>query len=183
MMPEYPGYSCYLSADAVSFLVGLSKQKQQKIIDLAERIAMSPELIGDYQTTDAKGRLIDNILLDLVLFVLITLRMSAPAHAELASEPIPWSEIGARAGAEYDGDGLSIMPGKDGAIIHSVFQRLRGEATPEGLCLGPRTLRAFLGLGLPFRGLYTGITAGPWLLCATHAVARPGHRLGQCRRA
>lgn len=63
-MPELPGYTCYLSAEAVSFVVGLPKQKQRKVIDLVERIAMSPEFISDYQTTDAQGRPIDNLLLE-----------------------------------------------------------------------------------------------------------------------
>lgn len=67
-MAELPGYRCYLSAEAVSFVVGLPKQKQRKVIDLAERIVASPELIGDYQTTDAKGRSIDNLLLEEFLF-------------------------------------------------------------------------------------------------------------------
>ena len=63
-----PGYRCYLSAEAVSFVVALPKQKQRKVIDLAERIAASPELVGDFQTTDAKGRPIDNLLLEEFLF-------------------------------------------------------------------------------------------------------------------
>jgi len=67
-MAELPGYSCYLSAEAVSFVVGLPKHKQRKVIDLSERIAASPELISDYQTTDVKGRPIDNLLLEEFLF-------------------------------------------------------------------------------------------------------------------
>lgn len=63
-------------------------------------------------------------------------------HTELSETPaeaIPWSEIGAKAGADYEGDGLSITPNGDGAILNSIFQRLRGEATPEGLWLQSTT--------------------------------------------
>ena len=48
---------------------------------------------------------------------------------------IPWSEIGAKAGANYQGDGLAVTPTESGARLHCVFQRLDGEATPEGLWL------------------------------------------------
>lgn len=67
-MPERFDYICYLSAEAVSFIVGLSKQKQRKAIDLAERIAASPESISDYQTLDVQGRTIENLLLEEFLF-------------------------------------------------------------------------------------------------------------------
>ena len=52
-----------------------------------------------------------------------------------ANAPIPWDQIGAKAGADYKGDGLSVTPTTDGARLHCVFQRLDGEATPEGLWL------------------------------------------------
>src|SRR6267378_2558538 len=48
---------------------------------------------------------------------------------------IPWSQLGARAGADYQGDGLAISPTADGARLRCVFQRLEGEATREGLWL------------------------------------------------
>ncbi len=48
---------------------------------------------------------------------------------------IPWNEIGAKAGADYQGDGLAVTPTESGARLHCVFQRLDGEATPEGLWL------------------------------------------------
>ncbi len=57
-----------LFAEAVAFVLALPKQKQLKVIDLAERIAGSPELISDYQTTDAKGRPIENLLLEEFLY-------------------------------------------------------------------------------------------------------------------
>jgi hypothetical protein len=48
---------------------------------------------------------------------------------------IPWNEIGAKAGADYKGDGLAVTPTESGAHLHCVFQRLDGEATSEGLWL------------------------------------------------
>ncbi len=67
-MPELPDYTCYLSAEAVSFVVGLPKQRQWKVIDLVERIAAFPGFISDYQTMDTQGRSIDNLLLEEFLF-------------------------------------------------------------------------------------------------------------------
>src|SRR5438093_1104077 len=51
------------------------------------------------------------------------------------SATIPWSQISAKAGADYQGDGLGVMPTADGARLRCVFQRLEGEATREGLWL------------------------------------------------
>src|SRR5438093_13235234 len=51
------------------------------------------------------------------------------------SATIPWSQISAKAGADYQGDGLAVMPSADGARLRCVFQRLEGEATREGLWL------------------------------------------------
>src|SRR6516225_5362397 len=48
---------------------------------------------------------------------------------------IPWDQIGARAGADYQGDGLAVTPSGSGARLHCLFQRLEGEATPQGLWL------------------------------------------------
>jgi hypothetical protein len=57
---------------------------------------------------------------------------SAPAKT---SQAIPWSQLGAKAGGDYQGDGLAIMPAAEGARLRCVFQRLEGEATREGLWL------------------------------------------------
>ena len=51
------------------------------------------------------------------------------------SPAIPWSEIGAKAGAQYQGDGLSVRATGNGAVLRCVFQKLEGEATAEGLWL------------------------------------------------
>ena len=57
---------------------------------------------------------------------------TAPAKTAGA---IPWSQIGAKAGADYQGDGLAVTPTEHGARLRCVFQRLEGEATREGLWL------------------------------------------------
>src|SRR5205085_7790002 len=48
---------------------------------------------------------------------------------------IPWSQIGAKAGADYKGDGLAVIATTEGARLRCAFQKLEGEATPEGLWL------------------------------------------------
>ena len=57
---------------------------------------------------------------------------AAPAKTAPA---IPWDQLGAKAGADYRGDGLTVTPTAGGARLHCVFQRLDGEATREGLWL------------------------------------------------
>ena len=62
----------------------------------------------------------------------------SPADPSPAAEakPIPWSEIGAKAGAQYSGDGLSVSTDAQGRLrIRCVFQRMEGEITAEGLWL------------------------------------------------
>jgi hypothetical protein len=75
---------------------------------------------------------------------LSTITAPAPAKAETnlpesprakTAEAIPWSQVGARAGADYQGDGLSVTPTESGAHLRCVFQHLNGEATGEGLWL------------------------------------------------
>src|SRR6266568_1208914 len=53
----------------------------------------------------------------------------------LYAPPFPWSQLGAKAGADYQGDGLAVSPTVEGARLRCVFQRLEGEATREGLWL------------------------------------------------
>src|SRR5258708_28852172 len=48
---------------------------------------------------------------------------------------IPFAELGAKAGAQYQGDGLSVLPAREGARLRCDFQKLEGEATAEGLWL------------------------------------------------
>ncbi len=59
-------------------------------------------------------------------------RSDAPT---LYAPRLPWSQLGAKAGADYHGDGLGVSPTADGARLRCVFQRLEGEVTREGLWL------------------------------------------------
>ncbi len=68
---------------------------------------------------------------------LFAMRVTQAADAAATNPPpaIPWDQIGAKAGADYQGDGLAVTPSERGARLHCVFQRLDGEATTEGLWL------------------------------------------------
>ena len=57
------------------------------------------------------------------------------ADAATATTAIPWSQLGAKAGADYQGDALAVIPTAEGARLRCVFQRLEGEATRQGLWL------------------------------------------------
>ena len=63
-----------------------------------------------------------------------------PAKAAAAApgptaKTIPWDQIGAKAGAIYQGGGPRVTPTAQGARLHCGFQRLDGEATRDGLWL------------------------------------------------
>src|SRR5438445_13836303 len=60
---------------------------------------------------------------------------SAPIAPAKTSEAIPWSQIGAKAGGNYKGHGLAVIPTADGAQLRCVFRQLEGTATREGLWL------------------------------------------------
>lgn len=64
----------------------------------------------------------------------LTPAVPAQSHSQ-SSEPIPLSELGAKAGAQYQGDGLSVVPTPEGARLRCVFQKLEGQVTREGLWL------------------------------------------------
>ncbi|MCX6928337.1 MAG: hypothetical protein NT154_34780, partial [Verrucomicrobia bacterium] len=60
----------------------------------------------------------------------------APAGTARSGQSIPWSDIGAKATAQYSGDGLAVCAGENDAVrLRCVFQRLEGEVTSEGLWL------------------------------------------------
>jgi hypothetical protein len=60
----------------------------------------------------------------------------ATTESTPSSQPIPWSDLGAKATAQYSGDGLAVYAGENGAVrLHCVFQRLEGEVTRAGLWL------------------------------------------------
>ena len=57
---------------------------------------------------------------------------SVPAHD---AQPIAWNDLGAKATAQYSGDGLAVSPTAKGAKLRCVFQKLEGEVTAKGLSL------------------------------------------------
>ena len=64
---------------------------------------------------------------------------SASAQNPLLPQPsvsIPMDQLGAVAGKQYQGDGLSVMTTPDGVRLRCAFQRLEGLATSEELWLG-----------------------------------------------
>ncbi len=60
------------------------------------------------------------------------LRVQCAVHP---AAPIDCAELGARAGEQYKGDGLSVVPTPEGARLRCVFQKLEGQVTSEGLWL------------------------------------------------
>ena len=77
----------------------------------------------------------------LVLAVIGLLRPGAASASDLTTKdstnaPIAWAELGARATAQYSGDGLAVTPTAAGTVrLRCTFQKLEGEATREGLWL------------------------------------------------
>jgi hypothetical protein len=73
----------------------------------------------------------------LISSALLVMRVTQAADIPAANTPsaIPWNQIGAKAGANYKGDGLAVTPTESGASLHCVFQRLDGDTTSEGLWL------------------------------------------------
>jgi predicted small lipoprotein YifL len=69
------------------------------------------------------------------LLAALALALTLPACGETQPAAIPFSDIGARATANYQGDALSITATPDGARLRCGFQKLDGHATPEGLWL------------------------------------------------
>ena len=60
----------------------------------------------------------------------------APATKDSTQQPMAWSDLGARATAQYSGEGLSVTKSPSGAVqLRCAFQKLEGEATSEGLWL------------------------------------------------
>jgi hypothetical protein len=81
-------------------------------------------------------------LLALVLFLAAATAIAAgpaPAGAAAKSEPIPRDQIGAVAGTQYQGDGLSVAATPEGARLRCLFQKLEGQVTREGLWLTSTT--------------------------------------------
>src|SRR5450759_766056 len=69
------------------------------------------------------------------LLAALALALTVSARAETQPAAIPFSDIGARATADYQGDALGVTATADGARLRCGFQKLEGHATPEGLWL------------------------------------------------
>ena len=65
----------------------------------------------------------------------LVLASTGPARAETQPAAIPFSDIGAKATADYHGDALGITATPDGARLRCGFQKLEGHTTPEGFWL------------------------------------------------
>lgn len=64
------GYTSHFSSEAVSTILHLPGRKRFKVLDIADRIAAHPIRIGDYPSTDATGRKVQNLMVDEFLFTL-----------------------------------------------------------------------------------------------------------------
>jgi len=71
----------------------------------------------------------------LTLLAALAVAIIVPARAETPPSAIPFSDIGARATAGYQGDALSVTTTADGALLRCGCQKLAGYATPQGLWL------------------------------------------------
>jgi hypothetical protein len=67
--------------------------------------------------------------------LLLTLALGFKVAVHAGSAPIPLSEIGAKATADYQGEALSIAATPEGARLRCGFQQLEGHATGKGLWL------------------------------------------------
>jgi len=64
------------------------------------------------------------------------------------NSPIAWSELGAKATAQYSGDGLAVAVTPSGAVrLRCTFQKLDGEVTREGLWLSSTVPGAAIASG------------------------------------
>src|SRR5262245_3214395 len=52
-----------------------------------------------------------------------------------AKTSIPWSQLGTKAGVDYQGDGLAVSRTAEDVRLRCVFQRLEGEVNADGLWL------------------------------------------------
>lgn len=68
-------------------------------------------------------------------FLMATAAQTAGAPSTPSTRPILWDQIGAKAGADYHDEGLSVVATKRGVRLRCAFQRTDGEATAEGLWL------------------------------------------------
>jgi hypothetical protein len=70
-----------------------------------------------------------------------------------ATTALPWSQLSAKAGADYQSDALAVTPTAGGARLRCVFQRLEGDATRA---LGSGFNRTVSALAVSGSDLYAG---------------------------
>jgi len=63
-MPDSSSYDPVLSGVAVQFFAGLTRKRQRKLIGLLLQLAEEPYQLGDFESSDATGRRLENIILD-----------------------------------------------------------------------------------------------------------------------
>src|SRR3989442_13367146 len=63
----------------------------------------------------------------------LSLAAAAADSADTAETSFPWSQLGSKAGADYQCDGLAVIPTAAGARLRCVFQRLERAVASEGL--------------------------------------------------
>ena len=64
-----------------------------------------------------------------------TLTPNSLISSEQPRKSIPLDQLGVEAQKQYSGDGIDVTPTVDGARLRAVFQKLEGQATPEGMWL------------------------------------------------
>ncbi len=67
-MPDPTSYRPVFSADATDFIVGLPKRRQQRVVLLAERLAVNPFILSDYSVPDESGRPVEHLLVEDYVF-------------------------------------------------------------------------------------------------------------------
>ena len=106
---------------------------------LCPRIAFLPWRIGKLLKPTLRKTIRVSPLTVWLAFLHVQSSFAAPGGGAPASEParssepIPWSEIGTKATAQYSGEGLSISAVEGGAVLRCLFQRMNARATAEGL--------------------------------------------------
>ena len=93
------------------------------------------------------------------------------------SAPIPMDQLGAVAGKQYQGDGLSVIATTDGASLRCAFQRLEGQVTREGLWLSSTTDNnsgeRFRVMAMEVGRVTPCAPFQDWLRPGAHGVTRP----------
>jgi hypothetical protein len=100
----------------------------------SQKLAVRPR-VGRFSACRGVASARSRILILLAGLLAMIVTQAADMAATNTPSAIPWNQIGAKAGANYQGDGLAVTPAGSGARLHCVFQRLDGEATSEGLWL------------------------------------------------